>query len=71
MNECAPGDCAGPSVNWRVRRPLSVEMGHREVMNVMCLRRYTMEHGLQGLKNHGVSIIWPFTMTAFAEYQQF
>ncbi|BBV66890.1 TPA: LacI family transcriptional regulator [Kluyvera ascorbata] len=26
------------------------EMGHREVMNVMCLRRYTMEQRLAGIK---------------------
>ncbi|MXC98564.1 LacI family transcriptional regulator, partial [Escherichia coli] len=26
------------------------EMGHREVMNVMCLRRYTMEQRFAGIK---------------------
>ncbi|MBD4429537.1 cytochrome-c peroxidase, partial [Xanthomonas citri pv. citri] len=27
------------------------EMGHREVMNVLCLRRYTMELRLSGIRD--------------------
>ena len=46
---------AGSSRDWQAGGGVPVRDGHREVMNVLCLRRYTMELRLSGIRDawHG------------------